>query len=193
MFLYFLFQLFLYPRYVYLICQTRPSMTSFVTPKKNKFHNCHVHAHSLPPPPEIPCYRVASSFPFVAAAAAEAYSMPCISIHIRSVAHVSFVYALDKYWISSFQQKTTPTHTQIHKICGGTRIQPPTHWHSFQYSMIFCQISKPPTFPSYIFSVLFYMVCMSVCVCICIGVLHFMHATFMRNLFANVACDLINL
>lgn len=38
-------------------------------------------------------------------------------------------------------------------------------------------------------------VCACVCeyICIGIGVLHFMYATFMQNLFANVAFDLINL
>lgn len=183
MFLYFLFQLFLYPRYVYLICQTRPSMTSFVTPKKNKFHNCHVHAHSLPPPPEIPCYRVASSFPFVAAAAAEAYSMPCISIHIRSVAHVSFVYALDKYWISSFQQKTTPTHTQIHKICGGTRIQPQHTDIHFNILWFFARFLSSRPSPIIIFSPFLYSVyeCVRVYLYWCL-------AFYACNIYAKVIC-----
>lgn len=115
-----LFQLpffFWYPRYVYLICQM-PNETfydEFCDPK-----------NQIPQLPETQTLPHAYMYicPFTPAAPV-LFSCKFISIcggkkkhfsylHIRSVAHVSFVYALDKYSISSFQQKTTHTYKHTH-------------------------------------------------------------------------------
>lgn len=169
-------------------------MTSFVTPK-TKFHNCpklkpcHVHTYMY-----IcrftPAAPVLFSCKFISICGGKKKHFSYL--HIRSVAHVSFVYALDKYSISSFQQKTTHAHkhtyTQMHNIYVVqrdklTRIRPNT-FISILYDFL-PDFYFPPS--SHMFFQSFYIE--SVCLCVCVHMYwQWCLAFYVCNIHAKLIC-----